>query len=211
MHNDTTLNMDNDKVTARNLLDISAAFDTMNRTILVDRLSVWYDVSRVALSWPKSYFSVSQQRVKIGVRFNISCCLSRIQFLNGFRFTNCTTRCVELLMNSHHLCEKCLYRRFSYIALNYPNTSWSLQQVRICFDDIFHWTNESISKLHADKIELFVIRKQRHRKQLKNVSLYPYLVRKLSTYQLGYALKKTLFFENIFIRFIKTVIIIICD
>ena len=51
MHNDITLNMDNGRVTALTLLDLSAAFDTINHSILMDRLSVWYGVSGIALSW----------------------------------------------------------------------------------------------------------------------------------------------------------------
>ena len=42
VHNDITLNMDNGRVTALTLLDLSAAFDTINHSILMDRLSVWY-------------------------------------------------------------------------------------------------------------------------------------------------------------------------
>ena len=38
MHNDITLNMDTGKVIALTLLDLSAAFDTINYTVLMDRL-----------------------------------------------------------------------------------------------------------------------------------------------------------------------------
>ena len=34
MHNDLTLNMDNDKITAFTLLDLSAAFDTINHATI---------------------------------------------------------------------------------------------------------------------------------------------------------------------------------
>ena len=88
LHNDTPLKMDNGKVTARSLFDLTAVFDTINNTILVVRLTLWYEVSHVALSWLKSYVSVSKQRVNIGVRVssssprNMSCCLSRVKYLN---------------------------------------------------------------------------------------------------------------------------------
>ena len=42
VHNDITLNMDNGKVTALTLLNLSAAFDNINHTILMDHLSLWY-------------------------------------------------------------------------------------------------------------------------------------------------------------------------
>ena len=42
VHNDINLNIDNGKVTALALLDISAAFDTIDHDILITRLSTWY-------------------------------------------------------------------------------------------------------------------------------------------------------------------------
>ena len=41
VHNDINLNIDNGKVTALTLLDISAAFDTIDHNILITRLSTW--------------------------------------------------------------------------------------------------------------------------------------------------------------------------
>ena len=50
---------------------------TLLPSILMDRLSVWYGVSGIALSWFRSYLSGRHQRVKIGDCFssplNISC------------------------------------------------------------------------------------------------------------------------------------------
>ena len=41
--------MNNCKVTARTLPDLSAAFGSINLTILMDRVSLWYGVSDVAI------------------------------------------------------------------------------------------------------------------------------------------------------------------
>ena len=70
VYNDITLNMDYGKVTAFTLLDLSAAFDTINHTILMDHLSLWYIVYGVALSWFTSYLTGRHQRVKIGDCFS---------------------------------------------------------------------------------------------------------------------------------------------
>ena len=49
VHND--INLNNGKVIALTLLDLSAAFDTFDHNILTTRLSTWYGISGTALSW----------------------------------------------------------------------------------------------------------------------------------------------------------------
>ena len=66
IHNDILLNMAKGSVTALNLLDLSAAIDTIGHTILLDRLNVYYGISELALGWFKSYLSGSTNLVKVG-------------------------------------------------------------------------------------------------------------------------------------------------
>ena len=66
IHNDILLNMAKGSVTALTLLDLSAAFDTIDHTILLDRLNVYYGISELALGWFKSYLSGRTHSVKVG-------------------------------------------------------------------------------------------------------------------------------------------------
>ena len=70
VHNDINFNIDNGKVTALTLLDLSAAFDTIDHNILITRLSTWYGISGTALSWFTSYLTDRQQAIKIGNCFS---------------------------------------------------------------------------------------------------------------------------------------------
>ena len=45
VHNDIIISMGGGEVTALTLLDLSAAFDTIDHATLTDRLSAWYGIS----------------------------------------------------------------------------------------------------------------------------------------------------------------------
>ena len=66
IHNDILLNMAKGSVTALTLLDLSAAFDTIDHTILLDRLNGYYGISELPLGWFKSYLSGRTHSVKVG-------------------------------------------------------------------------------------------------------------------------------------------------
>ena len=66
IHSDILASMDAGKVTALTLLDPSAAFDTIDHTILLSRLDDWFGVTGKALKWFKSYLTGRCQRIKLG-------------------------------------------------------------------------------------------------------------------------------------------------
>ena len=66
IHNNILLNMAKGSVTALTLLDLSAALDTIDHTILLDRLDVYYGTSELALAWFTSYLSERTHSVKVG-------------------------------------------------------------------------------------------------------------------------------------------------
>jgi len=69
VHNDVSLNMDTEKVRAVKLLYLSADFDTIDYSVLLDRLSEWYGTSGTALTWMRSLLIHRFQSIKISNRF----------------------------------------------------------------------------------------------------------------------------------------------
>ena len=57
VHDDLIQAMDKQKVTGLTLLDLSAAFDTIDHSILLHRLSSWFGIGETAKSWFCSYLS----------------------------------------------------------------------------------------------------------------------------------------------------------
>ena len=66
VQNDILLNMDKQHVTLLVLLDLSAAFDTIDHNILLGRLKSKFGITDYALNWFSSYLSNRTQRVFLG-------------------------------------------------------------------------------------------------------------------------------------------------
>ena len=58
--------MDNGKVIALTLLELSTAFGTIDHIILLRRLHDWFGVTRKALDWSKSYLTGRCRGIKLG-------------------------------------------------------------------------------------------------------------------------------------------------
>ena len=52
------------------LLDLSAAFDTIDHSLLYDCLHDWFGLDGTVLLWIKSYLSNRKQKIKIGDSFS---------------------------------------------------------------------------------------------------------------------------------------------
>ena len=102
-------NMDNGKVTALTLLDLSAAFNTIYHLILLQRLHRYFGISGPALLWFKSYFSDRYQSINISG--TLSCPhhlfgVTQGSFLGPVLFSLCTTSLSQVITNhnlSRHL------------------------------------------------------------------------------------------------------------
>ena len=150
VHNDVALNMDKGKVTALTFPDLSAAFDTIDHNILIKHLSMWYGIYGTTLSWFSSYFIHRYQRMKIANCF--SCSVPRGSFLGPLLFTLYSTPLNSVIQTynlDHHL-----YAGDTqiYLSLATPDTNCSLNQLRDCLQNVFHWmTNSKLKLIKASK------------------------------------------------------------
>ena len=111
IHDDILSSLDDaGKVTALSVLDVFAAFNTIDHTILLRRLDDWFKVSEKGLDWSKLYLTGSCQRLKLGLRLSSKADLhfgvSQWLFLGSLLFTLYTTPLCSMISGhaiSHHL------------------------------------------------------------------------------------------------------------
>ena len=161
VHNDVTLNIDKGKVTALTLLDLSAAFDTIDHGILIKHLSLLYGISGTALNWFLSYLTGRHQTIKIANCFSATlptlCGVPQGSVLGPLLFTFYTMPLSSVIQN--HNLDHHLYADDTqiYISLATSDTNRSLNQLSDCLQDIFLWMTDSKLKLNADKTEFLII------------------------------------------------------
>ena len=157
VHNDINLNIHYGKVTALTLLDLSAAFDTIDYDILITRLSTWYGIYGTALSFFTSYLSDRRQAIKIGNcildMLLTSCGVPQGSVLGLLLFTLYTTP-LSSVIQSHNL-DHHLYADDTqiYVSLPTPDTCRSLNQLRDCLQDVSRWMRNSSNPLYIPRVK----------------------------------------------------------
>ena len=111
------------RVTALTLLDLSAAFDTIDHTILLRRLGNWFGVSGKALDWFKSYLTGRSRRIKLGnylpSRSDLSFGVPQGSVLGPLLFTPYTTPPSSQI--SRHAIPHHLYADYSQLYVSFSS------------------------------------------------------------------------------------------
>ena len=171
IHNDILLNMAKGSVTALTLLDLSAAFDTIDHTILLDRLNVYYGISELALGWFKSYLSGRTHSVKVGNTLSHPATLQygvpQGSVLGPILFSLYTNP-ISSIIHSHNSVNHHFYADDNqlYITLTPTNFSHSIQKLKNCLSGIQNFMSANKFKLNPEKTEFILIGSKNNRKQL---------------------------------------------
>ena len=127
--------MDQGEVTALTLLDLSAAFDTIDHATLTNRLSDWYGISRQAQIWFSSYLQNRHQSVKnkdtLSDKVTLSYEVSQGSVLGPVFFTLYTTPLSPIISSidiNHHV-----YADDTqiYMSLSVSNAKESLEKLEV--------------------------------------------------------------------------------
>ena len=161
---DILMNMDRQCVTLLVLLDLSAAFDTVDHAILIDRLSTEFGVTGPVLNWFTSYLSNRSQRVSIdGVlseKVNLNCGVPQGSCLGPLLFVIYSSKLFQII--EKHLPNVHCYADDTqlYLAFKPGNDTdevAALRALESCIADIRRWMLSDKLKLNSDKTEFLIM------------------------------------------------------
>jgi hypothetical protein len=175
IHNDILMAMDKGRVTALVLIDLSAAFDTIDHSILTHRLENWFGISGLALHWLSSYLTDRSQRVKLddclSPNVSIPFGVPQGSVLGPLLFSLYTTPLSNVIEN--HSVPHQLYADDTqlYISFSANDSAESLHSLQSCLESVQNWMFLNKLKLNPDKTEFLLIGHEQQRK--KYLSQFP--------------------------------------
>ena len=161
LKNDIQLNMAEGKPTAVILLDLSAAFDTIDQTSLIDRLSSWFGVTGNALKWFSSYLFNRCQSVKIGQsssnKSDLECGVPQGSVLGPILFSLYTAP-LSKIISAFTAIKHLLYADDTqvYISLTPATARNTISELQQCLSSVQSWMACNKLKLNPAKIEFIV-------------------------------------------------------
>ena len=158
------MNMDKQHATLLILLDLSAAFDTVDHQILLNRLRTEFGVSGKVLDWFASYLSNRSQKVTVdGVlsdRFGIDFGVPQGSCLGPLLFVIYSSKLFNIV--SRHLPNVHAYADDTQLYLafkpgNYANETAAVSSIQSCIRDLQNWMLMDKLKLNPEKTEFLIL------------------------------------------------------
>ena len=149
------------KISCLCLLDLSAAFDTIDHNILLTRLSSWFGIHGTALNWFRSYLSSRYFRVKCNNDFSSShtclCGVPQGSVLGPLLFVMYTTplsTVVSSLSLNHHL-----YADDTQLFLSFHPSDFhsNISHLQNTLQQISSWMTVNLLVLNSSKTEFLLI------------------------------------------------------
>ena len=175
IQNDLLLAMDNKKISALILLDLSSAFDTIDHNILLSRLSSYFGISGLALNLLTSYLINRTQTVCIDSHFSppllLSTGIPQGSVLGPLLFTLYTTPLSHLLTNSG--VSSHFYADDTQLYISFPPTLSHnpLSLLSSTLDLVHTWFTNNRLCLNPSKTEYLIIGSSFHRSKLSSTAL----------------------------------------
>ena len=151
------------------LLDLSAAFDTVDHQILLHRLETWVGLSGPVLNWFRTYLLDRQFFVSIGDfvsdKMAIMCGVPQGSILGPLLF-NLYMLPLAHVIKKHNI----NYHNYAddsqlYISLT-PNDMNPIHSLINCIGDVNMWMSENFLQLNKDKTEILIFGAKAQRQKI---------------------------------------------
>ena len=164
VHNDLLMNMDAQRVTLLVLLDLSAAFDTVDHEVLLNRLRSSFGIRGTVLRWFISYLSNRWQRVsfnqEVSERFDLTCGVPQGSCLGPLLFTIYASKIFEII--KEYLPQAHAYADDTQLYLSFKADSSTAQNdamkaMENCITAIRAWMIKDKLCLNDSKTEFMIV------------------------------------------------------
>ena len=158
VHNDLVRAIDRGHVTALVMLDLSAAFDTVDHSVLLEVLANRFSVGSVALEWFTSYLSDRSQTFCFADSqsdsFSLECSVPQGSVLGPVEYVAYTEDIVDIPrqhgLNNHMYADNIQL----YVEVAVAEVSSALTRLRNCISDIKVWCSSRRLQLNDVKTDM---------------------------------------------------------
>ncbi len=158
--NDLLLSSDRGCISLLVLLDLSAAFDTIDHNILLNRLENFVGISGSALAWFKSYLSDRHQFVavndEVSYRSQVQYGVPQGSVLGPLLFTLYMLPLGDIIRR-HGVSFHCYADDTQLYISSRPGETHQIEKLTECIVDIKNWMTSNFLLLNSEKTEVLII------------------------------------------------------
>lgn len=150
--------MDSNQLVPLVMLDLSAAFDTIEHNILLDTLKHWFGIQGEALTWIQSYLSERSFSVhlnnKVSSNHPLQYGVPQGSVLGPLLFTAFTTPISKIIRSKGLLYH--MYADDTQVWIGLERETSSISAIETCLEDIYQWMSSNKLKINPSKTNLIV-------------------------------------------------------
>ena len=160
------------------LLDLSAAFDTVDHALLLNRLKNTFDICGTALAWISSYLKDRSFRVSVGDTTSSSQDLrygipqgSVVGPLYFVLYTWCIGTIILKYNIHYHMYADDVQLYLPFNAKSEHDIRFAIDKLSSCINEINEWMTMNKLKLNGEKTEFFLASSQHNLPHLKDICI----------------------------------------